>query len=89
MITKILKFGASWCGPCKALDKVLEKYDDVPIIKYDVDDESVEPLIEKYGIRNVPVMILLDGEEEAGRIIGAVSLDVLRTKVLSYANQDN
>ena len=33
MITRIEKFGATWCGPCKILDKTLEKVTGVHIDK--------------------------------------------------------
>ena len=38
MITHIEKFGATWCGPCKMLDKTLEQITDISIVKYDVDE---------------------------------------------------
>ena len=53
MIKKIEKFGASWCGPCKVLDRTLEQLTGVEIIKHDVDEE--EELANVRGIRNVPV----------------------------------
>jgi thioredoxin 1 len=74
MITQIEKFGASWCGPCKVLDKTLEKVTGVDINKYDVD--QFEDLAAERGVRNIPVMIFRDeNDQEVERIIGAVSLD--------------
>ena len=37
MITRIEKFGAAWCGPCKMLDKTLEQLTEVDVVKYDKD----------------------------------------------------
>jgi thioredoxin 1 len=74
MITQIEKFGATWCGPCKVLDKTLEKVTEVTINKYDVD--QFEDLAAERGVRNIPVMIFRDeNDQEVERIIGAVSLD--------------
>lgn len=73
MITKIEKYGSSWCGPCKVLDRTLEQVKDVEIVKYDVDE--YEDLAEEKGIRNVPVLIFYDGDKEVDRLIGAVSLN--------------
>jgi thioredoxin 1 len=74
MITQIEKFGATWCGPCKVLDKTLEKVTGVEINKYDVD--QFEDLAAERGVRNIPVMIFRDeNDQEVERIIGAVSLD--------------
>ena len=73
MITKIEKFGAAWCGPCKMLDRTLEQVKDVEIVKYDVDE--YEDLATEKSIRNIPVLIFYDGDKEVDRLIGAVSLN--------------
>lgn len=75
MITQIEKFGASWCGPCKVLDKTLEQVTDVIINKYDVD--QFEDLAAERGVRNVPVLIFWDGDKEVDRLIGAVPLSTI------------
>ena len=75
MITQIEKFGASWCGPCKVLDKTLEQVTDVVINKYDVD--QFEDLAEERGVRNVPALIFWDGDKEVDRLIGAVPLSMI------------
>lgn len=72
MITHIEKYGASWCGPCKILDRTLQQIKDVDIIKYDVDEW--EDLANEKGIRNVPVLIFYDGDKEVDRLVGAVPL---------------
>lgn len=73
MITRIEKFGAAWCGPCKMLDKTLEQLTEVDVVKYDVDE--YEDLTAEKGIRNIPVLIFYDGDKEVDRLIGAVSLN--------------
>ena len=75
MITHIEKFGASWCGPCKVLDKTLEKVTGVDIQKYDVD--QFEDLAEERGVRNVPVLIFWNGDQEVERLVGAVPLNAI------------
>jgi len=75
MITHIEKYGATWCGPCRALDRTLEQLTEVDVIKYDVDEE--EDLAMQKNIRSVPVLIFYDGDNEVDRLIGAVSLDTI------------
>lgn len=76
---QIYKFGATWCGPCKTLSRELEGLN-LPIVHYDVDTEEAEPLIEKFGIRNVPVLVFVDKEgNELKKLVGAIS----KNKVLS------
>jgi thioredoxin 1 len=76
MITKIEKYGATWCGPCKTLDKTLEKVKNIEIEKIDV-DECPEDLLQEKGIRSVPVLIFYDGVLEIERTVGAVSLETI------------
>lgn len=69
---KILKFSASWCGPCKQLAFMLASLGDlgVPVQEVDVDENA--ELTAQYEIRGVPTMVLLDDEDkELGRLVGA------------------
>ena len=76
MITRIEKFGASWCGPCKVLDRTLEQISGIEIVKHDVDKEG--ELANSKGIRHVPVLIYYnDRDEEVKRTVGAVSLGTI------------
>lgn len=84
MITHIEKFGATWCGPCRALDKTLEQLTTVDVIKYDVDED--EDLAMEKKIRNVPVLIFYDGDNEVDRLVGAVSLATIN-KVIEKWNK--
>lgn len=84
MITHIEKFGANWCGPCKVLDKTLQQITEVDVIKYDVDE--YEDLAMEKNIRNVPVLIFYDGDNEVDRLIGAVSLEAIN-KVIEKWNK--
>lgn len=78
---KVLKFGAEWCGPCKVLNKNLESFKDCDVIKYDV-DEADEDLLEKFKIRNIPVTILVnDNEEEIQRWVGVFNVNEITEKI--------
>lgn len=79
MITHIEKYGALWCGPCKALDKTLAQITEVDVIKYDVDED--EDLAMEKKIRSVPVLIFYDGDREVERLVGAVSLDTINKTI--------
>ena len=84
MITHIEKYGAEWCGPCRVVDAALGQITDIDIIRYDVDE--YEDLAAEKKIRNIPVLIFYDGDNEVDRLVGAVSLETIN-KVIEKWNQ--
>lgn len=64
----LVDFYADWCGPCKMLGPVLEKINDIDIVKVNVDKN--EDLARKYGIMSIPCVILFNNGEEIKRNIG-------------------
>ena len=74
----MVDFFATWCGPCKMLSLVMEKYDNkgvIPIIKVDIDEE--QELSERFGITAVPTLIIFENGKESKRITGFMSEDEL------------
>ena len=67
---KLLYFSADWCQPCKQLGPMMEKISQqIPIQKINVD--SNPEVQAKYGVRNVPTVILVrDGGVELDRKVG-------------------
>lgn len=69
MAKEILKFQASWCGPCKMLSNTMEGEDfGIPVREIDI-DQNVE-LAKSYGVRGVPTLIMVgeDGTEIKRRV---------------------
>lgn len=92
MVAKCLKFGATWCSPCKALKPIFEKvsqmeeFKNVEFIEYDIEEEDAEELVIKYGIRSVPTVVLLDDQDNVlKKSIGNIPEDTLIEIVKSEA----
>lgn len=78
---RVIKFGSKTCGPCRMVDQHLDKFDKCEVIKYDIDDE-IDDLLEKYNIRNIPVTILTDdNDNEIQRWVGIFDINELNNKI--------
>ena len=80
----VVDFSATWCGPCKKIAPIIEElaaeYEGkVNIFKCDVDEN--DELTSKFGIRNVPTVIFLKGEEVVDKHVGAAPKSTFVEKV--------
>jgi thioredoxin 1 len=69
----IADFHASWCGPCKMLDPIIEDLADelgsqAFVGKVDIDECS--DIAINYNVSAVPTIIFFNNGEEAARLIG-------------------
>jgi thioredoxin 1 len=73
MKTEVIDFWATWCGPCKLmnpiLDEVEKEYPDLTITRIDIDSD--EDMVKQYNIQSVPTYVILKDGKEVDRIIGA------------------
>ncbi len=67
---KIIKFGAPWCGQCKVMVNELKETPlDVPVEEISVDKDEKD-LTTLFGVRSLPTLILLKGDNEIKRWVG-------------------
>jgi thioredoxin 1 len=69
---KILYFSAAWCGPCKMLGPIMDSVsEEVAWEKVNVDNN--QELSIKYGVRNIPTLVLVDSNgNELNRSTGVM-----------------
>lgn len=70
----LLDFYATWCGPCKDIEKTVKSLarqyaGKVIVLKINVD--KYVDLVEKYKIRSMPTFIFLKGNRRLGCVVGA------------------
>lgn len=74
--TKVLvDFNAEWCGPCKmirpVLDKYAEEHENVKIVSINVDNNS--ELAKQYNVFSIPCLVLIKDGQEVNRSVGLIS----------------
>lgn len=70
----LVDFWAAWCGPCLTLAPVIEelagKYEGkVKVGKLDIDKSP--QIAARFGVQNIPTVILFDKGQPVQRIVGA------------------
>lgn len=75
----VVDFFAPWCGPCKAMNPVLESAENEvgqgKIFKINIEENP--ELAEKLEIRAVPTFIFYEGGKEVARKSGIISKSLL------------
>ena len=80
----LMDFWATWCGPCKRLGPIIEElaaeYDGKAVVgKCDIEEN--DDLTEKFGIMNVPTVVLLKDGKEVDRVVGLAMKNVYEEKL--------
>ena len=69
----LVDFWAAWCGPCRMvgpiIEQISEEYDGKAVVgKVDVD--ANQEFAAKYGVRNIPTVLVFKNGEVVGRQVG-------------------
>jgi thioredoxin 1 len=83
-MNKVIKFSAAWCGPCKTMKPIYEKFAEavsgngIDVIDLDVDTNSEEAM--EYGVRSIPLTVFVKDGKVVDKISGVASTDALLLK---------
>lgn len=78
----LVDFYADWCGPCKMMAPILKSLStelngEAKILKVDVDKNPAAA--QKYGIRNIPTMLIFKNGQIKWKGVGVYQADQLKT----------
>lgn len=70
----LVDFWAEWCGPCKAMDPILDQLagelsGKVKIVKLDA--EQNVGIVTRYNVRSMPTLIVFQGGQPVDARVGA------------------
>lgn len=71
---QVILFTANWCSSCQTMKPIIEqiaKETGIQLAKIDTDYDI--SLVEKYNVRSVPTMIILENGNEINRVVGTQS----------------
>ncbi len=83
----LVDFWAEWCGPCRMVGPIVEElsgdYDGKAVVgKVNVDNN--QEISVKYGIRNIPTLLIFKNGEVVDKQVGVAPKNVLAGKLDSH-----
>ena len=83
----LVDFWATWCGPCRTIGPIVDELhdelkDQAVIGKLDVDSNSDTSV--KFGVRNIPTLLVFKNGEVVDKMVGVVPKSQLLDKLQAH-----
>nr|CRF40094.1 Thioredoxin [Laurencia snackeyi] len=83
----LVNFGATWCGPCRIIDPIINEIADeyksiVKVVK--VNTDSNPSISTEYGIRSIPTILIFKDGVKVDTIVGSVPKSTLVSSLNKY-----
>jgi thioredoxin len=80
----VVDFGATWCGPCKKVEPIIEEIGEEytgKMIAVKCDVEECPATAAKFGIMNIPTVLFFKGGQVMDKNVGAAPKKVFVEKL--------
>lgn len=75
----VIKFGAEWCGPCKAMKPTLNQLEEEGnVVVGDVNADVESELCQKFKIRSIPAMFYFKNGVQVDSTVGTQTLTQIK-----------
>ena len=87
----VIDFWAPWCGPCRVVTPALERLarthaGRLKVVKLNVD--AAPDIASRYGVRGIPLLVLVHHGAELDRLVGAVPETQLQAWLKRHVDVD-
>jgi len=83
----LIDFYATWCGPCKMSEPLVEKFSEenlgvLDVYKVNVDENQL--IAKEYGVKSIPAFVLVHEGKIKNKLIGAPTKQELEELISEY-----